>query len=100
MEKKSVVFTIITIFVAIITIATVLAFPERVADVRIDVQIVGGRKPDLQAHVVGVAWSGDSIALDSDYLRDTVDRGRDCGHNRCNRLCGEEEKESVNRKKV
>lgn len=32
MEKKSVVFTIITIFVAIITIATVLVFPERVAD--------------------------------------------------------------------
>lgn len=32
MEKKSVVFTIITIFVAIIIIATVLVFPERVAD--------------------------------------------------------------------
>lgn len=32
MGKKSVVFTIITIFVAIITIATVLVFPERVAD--------------------------------------------------------------------
>lgn len=32
MKKKSVVFTIITIFVAIITIATVLVFPEKVAD--------------------------------------------------------------------
>lgn len=32
MEKKSVLFTIITIFVAIIIIATVLVFPERVAD--------------------------------------------------------------------
>lgn len=32
MKKKSVVFTIITIFVAIIIIATVLVFPERVAD--------------------------------------------------------------------
>ena len=32
MEKKRVVFTIITIFVAIIIIATVLVFPERVAD--------------------------------------------------------------------
>lgn len=32
MEKKSVVFTIITIFVAIIIIATVLVLPERVAD--------------------------------------------------------------------
>lgn len=32
MGKKSVVFTIITIFVAIITIAAVLVFPERVAD--------------------------------------------------------------------
>lgn len=31
MEKKSVVFTIITIFVAIITIATVLVFPDGVA---------------------------------------------------------------------
>lgn len=32
MEKKSVLFTIITVFVAIIIIATVLVFPERVAD--------------------------------------------------------------------
>ena len=32
MEKKRVVFTIITIFVAIIIIVTVLVFPERVAD--------------------------------------------------------------------
>ena len=54
MEKKSVVFTIITIFVAIITIATVLAFPERVADAN-----------SVQRYFEGIDSSGAIVTMEN-----------------------------------
>lgn len=54
MEKKSVVFTIITIFVAIIIIATVLAFPERVADAN-----------SVQRYFEGIDSSGAIVTMEN-----------------------------------
>lgn len=54
MEKKSVVFTIITIFVAIITIATVLVFPERVADAN-----------SVQRYFEGIDSSGAIVTMEN-----------------------------------
>lgn len=54
MKKKSVVFTIITIFVAIITIATVLVFPERVADAN-----------SVQRYFEGIDSSGAIITMEN-----------------------------------
>lgn len=54
MEKKRVVFTIITIFVAIITIATVLVFPERVADAN-----------SVQRYFEGIDSSGAIVTMEN-----------------------------------
>lgn len=54
MEKKSVVFTIITIFIAIITIATVLVFPERVADAN-----------SVQRYFEGIDSSGAIVTMEN-----------------------------------
>lgn len=54
MEKKSVVFTIITILVAIITIATVLVFPERVADAN-----------SVQRYFEGIDSSGAIVTMEN-----------------------------------
>lgn len=54
MEKKSVVFTIITIFVAIIIIATVLVFPERVADAN-----------SVQRYFEGIDSSGAIVTMEN-----------------------------------
>lgn len=54
MKKKSVVFTIITIFVAIITIATVLVFPERVADAN-----------SVQRYFEGIDSSGAIVTMEN-----------------------------------
>lgn len=54
MEKKSVVFTIITIFIAIITIATVLFFPERVADAN-----------SVQRYFEGIDSSGAIVTMEN-----------------------------------
>lgn len=54
MEKKRVVFTIITIFVAIIIIATVLVFPERVADAN-----------SVQRYFEGIDSSGAIVTMEN-----------------------------------
>lgn len=54
MGKKSVVFTIITIFVAIITIATVLVLPERVADAN-----------SVQRYFEGIDSSGAIVTMEN-----------------------------------
>lgn len=54
MEKKSVVFTIITIFVAIIIIATVLVLPERVADAN-----------SVQRYFEGIDSSGAIVTMEN-----------------------------------
>lgn len=54
MEKKSVVFTIITIFIAIITIATVLVFPKRVADAN-----------SVQRYFEGIDSSGAIVTMEN-----------------------------------
>lgn len=54
MGKKNVVFTIITIFVAIITIATVLVFPERVADAN-----------SVQRYFEGIDSSGAIVTMEN-----------------------------------
>lgn len=54
MEKKSVVFTLITIFIAIITIATVLVFPERVADAN-----------SVQRYFEGIDSSGAIVTMEN-----------------------------------
>lgn len=54
MGKKSVVFTIITIFVAIITIATVLVFPERVANAN-----------SVQRYFEGIDSSGAIVTMEN-----------------------------------
>lgn len=54
MEKKSVVFTIITIFIAIITIATVFVFPERVADAN-----------SVQRYFEGIDSSGAIVTMEN-----------------------------------